>query len=185
MRRREGVEYMKTGGNVCRDSLVTHYLLWCPAVVHLLLRRGLLVIWCWEEGFLLWEWKVKGVFPSFPCFSWKEQVLPPYRGTHSHRYTPGKHAHKHTESCSDADFSGEKIHFYSLLTQQAVCFCLLWPSGGCFWSGGPRSPSVTSYIPGREKAKAIWKRLQHGGGEFRRLVPHQRRLCKLLAKPEC
>lgn len=80
MRRREGVEYMKTGGNVCRDSLVTHYLLWCPAVVHLLLRRGTLVIWCWEEGFLLWEWKVKGVFPSFPCFSWKEQVLPPVQG---------------------------------------------------------------------------------------------------------
>lgn len=50
---REGVEDMKTGGNVCRDSLVTHYLLWCPAAVHSLLRRGTLVICWWEGGVLL------------------------------------------------------------------------------------------------------------------------------------
>lgn len=30
---------MQTGRNVCRDSLVTHYLLLCHAAVHLLLRR--------------------------------------------------------------------------------------------------------------------------------------------------
>ena len=29
----------QTGRNVCRDSLVTHYLLLCHAALHLLLRR--------------------------------------------------------------------------------------------------------------------------------------------------
>lgn len=50
---RQRVECVKTGGNVCRDSLVTHYLLWCPAVVHSLLRRGTLVVCWWEGAFLL------------------------------------------------------------------------------------------------------------------------------------
>lgn len=79
---REYVDHVKTqtGRNVCRDSLVTHYLLSCHAAVHLLLRRDtshLLGEEGTEGGVLLWEWKVQGVLLSFPCFPWKTPTPPP------------------------------------------------------------------------------------------------------------
>lgn len=102
----------QTGRNVCRDSLVTHYLLSCHAALHLLLWGGHFSL-AGEggrgRGFVV-RMKSRGCSPFISLFSLKPpQSVPPHSlvvpnvfpvqgkdlfphcGT-SHRHTPGKHA---------------------------------------------------------------------------------------------